>query len=168
MRRRKRQSWATSHSGAGKFVGCDPRRVPSALLKATMLDRFTVLLQHVLPKKHLTTFAGRVAGGQRGWVTTRLIRWFAAKYGVNMDEAENADLGSYGTFNDFFTRALKADARPLSDATFVCPVDGAISQFGEIDDHHILQAKGHRFTSAFARARPSSSGASYPPPAATG
>jgi phosphatidylserine decarboxylase len=25
-------------------------------------------------------------------------------------------------------------------------VDGAISQFGAIDDHHILQAKGHRFT----------------------
>jgi phosphatidylserine decarboxylase len=63
-----------------------------------------------------------------------------------MDEAENSDIGSYTSFNDFFTRPLKPGVRPLADAAFVCPVDGAISQFGAIDDHHILQAKGHRFT----------------------
>jgi hypothetical protein len=56
------------------------------------------------------------------------------------------DIASYTSFNDFFTRPLKAGVRPLADADFVCPVDGAISQFGAIDDHHILQAKGHRFT----------------------
>jgi len=111
-----------------------------------MSERLKVLLQYVLPKQHLTRFAGRVAGGQRGWLTARLIRWFVSKYGVNMEEAEHPDLGSYTTFNDFFTRPLKAGARPLSGADFICPVDGAISQFGNIDDHHILQAKGHRFT----------------------
>jgi phosphatidylserine decarboxylase len=79
-------------------------------------------------------------------MTTRLIRWFVGKYGVDMNEAADADIGSYKSFNDFFTRPLKADARPLADADFVCPVDGAISQFGAIDDHHMLQAKGHRFT----------------------
>jgi phosphatidylserine decarboxylase len=63
-----------------------------------------------------------------------------------MDEAENSDLASYRSFNDFFTRPLRSGARPLAAADFVCPVDGAISQFGAIDDHHILQAKGHRFT----------------------
>ena len=75
-----------------------------------------------------------------------MIRWFAGKYGVDMDEAENADVASYPTFNDFFTRALKPGARPIADAEFTCPVDGTISQFGVIDDHHMLQAKGHRFT----------------------
>lgn len=79
-------------------------------------------------------------------MTTRLIRWFVARYGVDMNEAENADLASYKSFNEFFTRPLKAGIRPLAAADFVCPVDGAISQFGAIDDHHILQAKGHRFT----------------------
>ena len=79
-------------------------------------------------------------------MTTRLIRWFVGKYGVNMDEAANPDIASYTSFNEFFTRPLKAGARPLADADFVCPVDGAISQFGAIDDHHILQAKGHHFT----------------------
>jgi phosphatidylserine decarboxylase len=114
--------------------------------EGTMSDRFKVLLQYLLPKQRLTTLAGRVAGAQAGATTSRLIRWFVGKYRVDMSEAENTDIGSYKSFNDFFTRPLRAGARPLSDADFVCPVDGAISQFGAIDDHHILQAKGHRFT----------------------
>nr|WP_229452001.1 archaetidylserine decarboxylase [Massilia niastensis] len=81
-------------------------------------------------------------------MTTSLIRWFVGKYGVNMDEAVNPDIASYASFNEFFTRPLRSDARPLAQADFVCPVDGAISQFGEIDDHHIFQAKGHKFTTA--------------------
>lgn len=109
-------------------------------------DSVKVLLQYVLPKQRLTALAGRVAGARAGSMTTRLIRWFVGRYRVDMNEAENADVGSYKSFNDFFTRPLKAGTRPLADADFVCPVDGAISQFGAIDDHHILQAKGHRFT----------------------
>ena len=111
-----------------------------------MSDRLKVLLQYVLPKQRLTVFAGRVAGAQGGRWTTRLIRWFVGKYGVDMAEAENADIAGYASFNDFFTRPLRAGARPLAAADFVCPVDGAISQFGSIDDHAILQAKGHSFT----------------------
>ena len=111
-----------------------------------MSDRLKVLLQHLLPKRLLTAFAGRVARAQGGSTTTRLIRWFVRKYGVAMDEAENPDIASYKSFNDFFTRPLKAGVRPLAIADFVCPVDGAISQFGAIDDHHILQAKGHLYT----------------------
>lgn len=91
-------------------------------------------------------FAGRIAGARAGVNTTRLIRWFAAKYGVDMSEAENADFAHYPTFNAFFTRALKPGVRPIAEADFVSPVDGTISQFGAIDDHHMLQAKGHRFT----------------------
>ncbi|WP_191059659.1 archaetidylserine decarboxylase [Geminicoccus harenae] len=111
-----------------------------------MSDRLKVLLQYLLPKQRLTTFAGRVAGAQGGLMTTRLIHWFTGKYGVDMNEAGNPEIASYKSFNEFFTRPLKAGARPLAAADFVCPVDGAISQFGAIDDHHILQAKGHRFT----------------------
>lgn len=111
-----------------------------------MSDRLKVMLQHMLPKQRLTTFAGRIAGAHGRSMTTRLIGWFVRKYGVDMSEAANPDIGSYKSFNEFFTRPLKAGVRPLADADFVCPVDGAISQFGAIDDHHILQAKGHRFT----------------------
>ena len=94
----------------------------------------------------MTNFAGRIAGAKGGQYTTTLIRWFVRQYGVNMDEAVNPDIGSYSSFNEFFTRPLREGVRPLADADFVCPVDGAISQFGAIDDHQIFQAKGHQFT----------------------
>jgi len=109
-------------------------------------DRFKVLLQYLLPKQAITTFAGFVASRQRGWVTTALIRWFVGKYAVNMSEAANADITSYLSFNDFFTRALKPEARPLASAAWICPVDGAISQFGRIEDDQIFQAKGHHYS----------------------
>jgi phosphatidylserine decarboxylase len=109
-------------------------------------DRIKVLPQYVLPKQALTSLAGRVAGARGGAMTTRLIRWFVGKYGVNMEEAANPDITSYASFNEFFTRPLRDGVRPLAQADFVCPVDGAISQFGDIDDHHIFQAKGHKFT----------------------
>ena len=111
-----------------------------------MSDRLKVLFQYILPKQLLTTFAGRIAGAQGGAMTTQLIRWFVGKYAVDMSEAADPDIRSYDSFNDFFTRPLKAGLRPVAAADFVCPVDGATSQFGSIDDHHILQAKGHRFT----------------------
>jgi phosphatidylserine decarboxylase len=111
-----------------------------------MSDTLKVLLQHVLPKQRLTVLAGRIAGARGGAMTTQLIRWFVGKYGVDMGEAANPDIASYATFNDFFTRPLKPGARPIAAADFVCPVDGAISQLGLIDDHHMVQAKGHRFT----------------------
>jgi len=111
-----------------------------------MSDRLQVLLQYLLPKQGLTLIAGRVARARGGDLTTRLIRWFVRRYRVDMSEAANPDIASYLSFNDFFTRPLKPGVRPIAAADFVCPVDGAISQFGAIDDHHILQAKGHRFT----------------------
>ena len=63
-----------------------------------------------------------------------------------MAEAANSDISSYKTFNEFFTRPLKADARPLAKAEFICPVDGAISQFGAIEQDQIFQAKGHHYS----------------------
>ena len=111
-----------------------------------MPDRFKVLLQYLLPKQAITTFAGFVASRQRGWVTTALIRWFVGKYAVNMSEAANADITSYLSFNDFFTRALRPGARPLASAAWICPVDGAISQFGRIEEDQIFQAKGHQYS----------------------
>src|SRR5690606_37813727 len=64
----------------------------------------------------------------------------------DMGEAAESDIARYSSFNDFFTRALKPGARPIADAPLVCPVDGAISQFGRIEGDQIFQAKGHRYT----------------------
>jgi phosphatidylserine decarboxylase len=113
-----------------------------------MRRKLSVLHQYALPKRRLTKFAGRIASAPRGKTTTRLIRWFVGKYGVDMAEAQESQLHGYATFNDFFTRALKDGARPLAPADLICPVDGAISQFGLIEHDQIVQAKGHRYSTA--------------------
>ncbi|KQY90326.1 archaetidylserine decarboxylase [Pelomonas sp. Root1444] len=111
-----------------------------------MPDRFKVLPQYLMPKRAMTRLAGRIASKPRGAMTTATIRRFVARYGVNMAEAVEPNITAYATFNDFFTRALKPDARPLAEAPLICPVDGAISQFGRIQGHQIFQAKGQQFT----------------------
>ena len=105
-----------------------------------------MLLQYLLPKQALTHFAGWVASRERGWVTTEIIRRFVARYRVNMEEALDSDISSYRSFNEFFTRALKPGVRPVAQAALVCPVDGAVSQFGPIAGDQLFQAKGHHYS----------------------
>jgi phosphatidylserine decarboxylase len=109
-------------------------------------DRLAVLPQYLMPKQALTALAGRFASARLGGFTTWVIRKFVARYRVNMAEAANPDPAAYPTFNEFFTRALKPGARPISDAALICPVDGAISQFGKIAQDQIFQAKGHHYS----------------------
>ena len=111
-----------------------------------MSDRLAVLPQYLLPKKLVTQLAGRFASAELGGVTQAAISRFVAHYGVDMSEAAEPDITRYASFNDFFTRALRAGARPLADADYVCPVDGAISQFGAIERDQIFQAKGHHYS----------------------
>lgn len=111
-----------------------------------MSDRLFVLSQYILPKQALTALAGKLANIRGGGVTTSFIQWFAGKYGVNMAEAANPDLAAYATFNDFFTRPLKAGARPMAQTALVSPVDGAVSQLGAIKHDQIFQAKGHSYS----------------------
>ena len=111
-----------------------------------MSDRLAVLPQYILPKQLLTSLTGKLASAEAGALTTNVIRWFVGRYNVNMSEAANPDIGSYASFNEFFTRPLRAGARPIADAAFVSPVDGAISQFGPIEHDQIFQAKGHSYS----------------------
>ena len=111
-----------------------------------MRDRLAVLPQYLLPKKWLTAAAGKLASAQLGGATTSFIRWFVGKYQVNMDEAAQPDIAHYRSFNEFFTRQLRDGARPLAKADLVCPVDGAISQCGAIEQDQIFQAKGHHYS----------------------
>jgi phosphatidylserine decarboxylase len=111
-------------------------------------DRLAVLPQYLLPKQALTALAGKFATARAGGLTTSVIRWFVGRYQVDMSEAANPDIASYSSFNEFFTRPLKPGARPLAPAAFICPVDGAISQFGAIERDQIFQAKGHSYTTS--------------------
>ncbi|MGZ8250961.1 MAG: archaetidylserine decarboxylase [Methylophilaceae bacterium] len=111
-----------------------------------MSNRLAVLAQYLLPKHGITMLAGQFANARAGKLTTSVIRWFIKRYQVNMQEAAQPDIQHYKTFNDFFTRALRDGARPLAIADFICPVDGAISQFGAIAADQIFQAKGHNYS----------------------
>lgn len=111
-----------------------------------MSDRLAVLPQYLLPKQALTSLAGALARRPLGGFTQRNIRNFVARYGVDMSEAAEPDIARYATFNDFFTRALKPGARPFAASDLLCPVDGAISQFGPIARDQIFQAKGHHYS----------------------
>ena len=97
-----------------------------------MSDRLAVLPQYLIPKQALTVLAGKLASAKAGGLTTGVIRWFVKRYGVNMAEAANPDIASYPSFNEFFTRPLKTGVRPLAASDYICPVDGAISQFGRV------------------------------------
>ncbi|RUP32955.1 MAG: phosphatidylserine decarboxylase [Curvibacter sp.] len=111
-----------------------------------MSDRLVVLPQYLIPKLALTRFAGLVASARAGALTHWIIRRFVARYGVDLSEAQLSQPTDYASFNEFFTRPLREGARPQADAAYVCPVDGAISQFGRIERDQIFQAKGHSYS----------------------
>ena len=105
-----------------------------------------VALQYLLPKRAINVFAGWCAHSRATWWIHNVIPWFIRRYGVNMADAANPDPKGYATFNEFFTRPLKAGVRPLAPSGWVCPVDGAISQLGAIKRDQIFQAKGHSYS----------------------
>jgi phosphatidylserine decarboxylase len=108
-----------------------------------------ILFQHLAPQHALTRFAGSLAASETPWLRDRMIRRFAAAYGVDMTEAARG-FGEFASFNDFFTRELKPGARPLADADafILSPADGAVSQLGTITNGRIFQAKGRDYTAA--------------------
>lgn len=107
-------------------------------------DRLFIALQHMLPQHGLSRLVGKLASCPWSLCKTLLIRWFAHHYQVNMEEAARPNLEAYTSFNDFFTRALRAGARPFAAAPghVVCPADGVLSQFGRVEEGRIFQAKG--------------------------
>jgi phosphatidylserine decarboxylase len=108
------------------------------------------LSQHLIPKNLSSAVVYRATRSRRSWLKRPLTRWFANAYGVDMSEAANADLDSYTTFNEFFTRELKAGARPIASGhgTLVAPSDGILTEHGTIEGGRLYQAKGSAYTLA--------------------
>ena len=76
------------------------------------------------------------------WIKNSFTNWFVANYKVNLSEAERENIKDYKHFNDFFTRSLKKNSRPISSLPVISPVDGVVSQAGNINKSEIGQAKG--------------------------
>ena len=110
------------------------------------MNLFTTIQQFV-PQQQLSIVAGRLAASRHPLVKRAFIRTFAKAYDVKLDEYERQSLNAYESFNDFFTRELKEDARAIDSTThgIVSPADGVISQLGQLRHHKLLQAKGRDY-----------------------
>ncbi|QUC05337.1 phosphatidylserine decarboxylase [Aggregatibacter sp. oral taxon 513] len=118
------------------------------MTKFTYWQRAKVAFQYIMPQLYLTQFAGWFAQQKWGAVTHFVIKVFAKKYNVDMSEAKKENFSDYESFNQFFIRELKDNARKINEnPTALClPADGRVSQIGHIDDDRLLQAKGHFFS----------------------
>ncbi|WP_114326953.1 archaetidylserine decarboxylase [Candidatus Colwellia aromaticivorans] len=122
--------------------------VNSSPTRNTIGDKVKIALQYAMPKHALSRLVGKLAAAKMGWLTTKLIDVFINAYGINMSEAKLKKASDFETFNDFFTRELEQGARTIDpNSDFLCyPVDGAISQQGDIVEGKLIQAKGFNYS----------------------
>lgn len=114
-----------------------------------MIDKLFVLSQYLTPQQAVSKLAGKLADNESTpALKNRVVKWFIGRYGVDMSEAVDADPAAYPSFNAFFTRALKPGLRPVEadPQVLTSPVDGAISQLGQIESGRVFQAKGQHFS----------------------
>ena len=107
-------------------------------------DRLFIGMQYLLPQHALSRVVGWVAGSRIGFVRAALIRAFLSRYAVDLGEAAQPAPDRYASFNDFFTRRLRAGVRSFDadPRAALCPADGLVSQSGRIAGDALLQAKG--------------------------
>jgi phosphatidylserine decarboxylase len=110
-------------------------------------QKFLKVMFYILPH-HAVSRVVYLLTRLRGPQVKPLIEWFVKQYGVDMEEAEETEIGYYQTFNEFFTRPLKRELRPIApgDNTLACPCDGTISQAGPVRAGAIMQAKGRGYS----------------------
>lgn len=104
--------------------------------------------QFLLPHHLVSRLAGLFADSTLPVIRKPLIKLFARRFNISLDEAQIENPEEFTSFNDFFTRALKAEARPIDTASngWVSPVDAQVSQFGAIESDQIIQAKKHNYS----------------------
>lgn len=109
------------------------------------MDRFFILLQHIVPHHGLSRLVGLLAKSRIRWLKNLCIRLFVKIYKVDMRESARKTPAEFSTFNDFFTRELRPGARSIR-GSITCPADGMVSAVGRIDRNQIFQAKGLNYS----------------------
>jgi phosphatidylserine decarboxylase len=106
-----------------------------------------VALQYLLPHHLLCRLIHAVTRVRTPWIKNVLIGAFVRAFQPDMHDAAQGEPLDYESFNAFFTRALKADARPVDPQPnrVVSPCDGTLSIAGTLEADQMLQAKGHWF-----------------------
>jgi phosphatidylserine decarboxylase len=115
-----------------------------------MWNKLFILSQYLTPQLTVSRLAGKLATSEKipAPLKNRFVNWFIKRYGVDMSEAEDSDITHYPSFNAFFTRALRPGIRTIQggSGTVISPVDGAMSQLGQIHSDRVFQAKGQSFS----------------------
>ncbi|MFT4993318.1 MAG: phosphatidylserine decarboxylase [Paraglaciecola sp.] len=126
----------------------NPSRKITCFRKFILFDSLKIALQYITPKHALSRLVGSLAAAQAGALTTILIKLFVKHYKVDMSEALHCAPEDYASFNAFFTRELKPGARTIcpDENQLALPVDGSVSQLGDIRHDSIFQAKGHDYS----------------------
>jgi len=114
----------------------------------SFVDQLKVISQYLIPQHGISIAAGKLAESRTPWIKNTFISKFAKAYNIDMSIAVEPELARYACFNDFFTRAIRPETRPIDadDNSFCSPVDGAMSQFGAIEQGRIIQAKNHHYS----------------------
>lgn len=113
-----------------------------------MTDFFKTFWQYLVPKHFLSTLMHWLMNRETPWFSQFIIKQLVKFYGVNLAEAERTAIEDYRSVNDFFTRSLAADARPIDTSlnSIVSPADGKISQAGTLKHNQLIQAKGYDYS----------------------
>lgn len=114
----------------------------------TLKRKLFVGMQHVLPQHLLTSIVYSATRSRSPAIKNWLIGSFMRGFKPEMGDAVQPNPLAYGSFNEFFTRALRPDARPIvrDPGTLISPVDGTVSQLGRIEGKQIFQAKGRHYS----------------------
>ena len=112
----------------------------------SLVKQLKVLPQYLVPQHTLSSAMHWLTTRETPWLKNLMIKSFIRLYDIDLSEAERSNPEDYRSFNDFFTRALKADARPISEAPLISPADGVISRTGMIENNRLIQAKCHDYT----------------------
>ncbi|MEJ0084713.1 MAG: archaetidylserine decarboxylase [Pseudomonadota bacterium] len=110
--------------------------------------RAFVALQHLLPQHGISRLVLAATRSTSPAFKNALIKLFVRGFKPDMSDAVETEPTAYASFNEFFTRALRAGTRPFDadPRAIVSPVDGTVSEAGPLSADRLLQAKGHEYT----------------------
>jgi len=116
--------------------------------EVSLWDKIATIPQYLIPQHALSVLMHKLTRCETTWFKNSFIRFITSKYKVDINEAAQTDLAFFPSFNAFFTRELRLGVRPLAegDTIITSPVDGAISQIGDINNNQIVQAKGREYS----------------------
>ena len=114
----------------------------------SLKEKAFILLQYALPHHLLSRLMGKFTYCENPFVKNLMIRKVSAAYQIDLSDALEPDVAAYRSFNEFFTRPLKPEARPIASSagSIASPADGFLSQKGPIQKGSIIQAKGFDYS----------------------